>query len=123
MANGDIALTTPKSIPNVVFGDVAVFQLPSPFVTVTFYENDATGPSHTVRITNSATNVSGAVTGFDYAAGVFTDGVARAPGNNYLTAILGVLFIGNATTLNQRKTALVSRLIADGVITAAGTVA
>lgn len=122
MASGDIALTTPRSIPNVVFGDVFVAQLPTPMVTVTFFENDATGPAHVVRITNSGTNVPGAVLGFDYAAGVFTDGVQRAPGNNYLTTILGVLFIGDASTLNQRKSALVTRLKTDGVITVPGTV-
>lgn len=123
MANGDIALTVPKSVPNLPLGEVHIGILPTPFLTVTFYEGDEKGPSHTVRITNSATNAVGAVQGFDYTAGVFTDGVQRQPGNNYLTTILGVLFIGDASTLNQRKTALVSRLRADGVISAAGTVA
>ena len=115
MANGDIALTTPKSVPSLALGELNITILPAALMTVTFFEVDATGPSHVVRITNST------VTGFDYAAGVFTDNVPRAL-SGYLTTILGVLFIGNATTLNQRKTALVTRLFTDGVITATATV-
>lgn len=116
MANGDIALNTPKSVPSLPLGDLTIVILPAAFMTITFFEVDARGPSHVVRIDNNA------VTGFDYAAGVFTDGVARAL-SGYLTTILGVLFIGNASTLNARKTALVQRLVTDGVITLAGTVA
>lgn len=117
MANGDIALTTPKSIANLVLGEVDIVILPNAFMTITFFEGDALGPSHVVRIANAA----GSVTGFDLAAGVFTDNVARAL-TGYLTTILGVLFVGNATTLNQRKTATIQRLITDGVITLAGAV-
>jgi hypothetical protein len=119
MAAGDIALTTPKSIPNLPLGEVHINILPTAFATFTFYEVDATGPSHTVRIVNAT--LSG-VTGFNYSAGVFTDNVARTTLTNYLTTILGVLFIGDASTLNQRKTAVVQRLITDGVITVPGTV-
>lgn len=118
MANGDLALTTPRSIANLVLAEVNITIVPSAFMTVTFVETDSTGAAHTVRITNAASGV----TGFDLTAGVFTDGVARAL-SGYLTTILGVLFIGNASTLNQRKTALVTRLITDSVITVAGTVA
>jgi hypothetical protein len=116
MASGDISLTVPKSIPNLPLGEVGITILPSAFVTFTFFENDSTGPAHVVRITNSV------VTGFDFAAGVFTDNVPRAL-SGYLTTILGVLFIGNASNLNARKTATVQRLVTDGVITLAGTVA
>ncbi len=116
MASGDITLTTPKSIPNLPLSEVIITILPSPVVVFTFFEVDALGPTHVVRITNSA------VTGFDFAAGVFIDNVPRAL-SGYLTTILGVLFIGNATTLNQRKTAVVTRLFTDNVITLAGTVA
>jgi hypothetical protein len=121
MANGDLVLTTPKSIPNLPLAEVNIVILPSPFMTVTFVEVDATGPAHVVRITNSSTNAAGAIKGFDYAAGVFTE-TSPTPGNNYLTTILGVLFIGDASTLNQRKSALVTRLKTDNVITVAGTV-
>jgi len=122
MAAGDIALTTPKtvSVPNLPLGELDIVILPTAFLTATFFEVDATGAAHVVRIANATL---GGVTGFDYAAGgIFTDNVARTSLTNYLTTILGVLFVGNATTLNQRKTALVQRLIADGVITVAGTV-
>jgi hypothetical protein len=115
MAAGDIALTTPRSIPSLPLGELNIVILPTAFLTATFFEVDAKGASHVVRITNAE------VTGFDYAAGVFTDNVPRVQ-SSYLTTILGVLFIGNASTLNARKTALVQRLIADGVITVAGTV-
>lgn len=117
MANGDIALTTPKSVPNLSLGEVDICIIPSPFMAITFFETDEKGPTHVVRITNAA----GDVKGFDLTAGVFTDNVPRAL-TGYLTTILGVLFIGNASTLNQRKSALVNRLITDGVITVAGTV-
>jgi hypothetical protein len=117
MASGDITLTVPKSIPNLPLGEVDIGILPAPaFVRFAFFEIDATGPVHVVTITNTQ------VTGFGYAAGVFTDGVDRGM-SGYLTTILGVLFVGNATTLNQRKTATVQRLITDGVITLAGSVA
>jgi hypothetical protein len=115
MAAGDIALTTPKSIPSLPLGELTISILPTPFLTATFFEVDAKGPSHTVRITNAE------VTGFDYSGGVFTDNVARVQ-SSYLTTILGVLFIGNASNLNARKTALVSRLVTDGVITGVVTV-
>ena len=115
MAAGDITLTVPKSVPLIPLGAVDICILPSPFITFTFFEVDEKGPTHVVRITNAA------VTGFDFAAGVFTDNVPRAL-SGYLTTILGVLFIGNATTLNQRKTAAVTRLFTDGVITLTGTV-
>lgn len=115
MAAGDIALTTPKSIPTLPLGDIHISVLPSAFMTLTFFEVDARGTAHVVSIDNTR------VAGFDYTGGVFTDGVARALAG-YLTTILGVLFIGNATTLNQRKTALVQRLVADGVITGTFTV-
>ena len=122
MANGDIALTTPKSVPTLVLAEVDICIVPPPAsLSISFLEVDEKGPVHSVRITNSATNAVGAVKGFDYAAGVFTE-TNPTPGNNYLTTILGVLFIGNASTLNQRKTALVQRLVTDGVITVAGTV-
>lgn len=119
MANGDIALTTPRTIPNVVLGElnIIIVSASPPSMMVTFFEVDEKGPAHAVRIANAA----GAVTGFDLTAGVFTDNVPRALAG-YLTTILGVLFIGNASTLNQRKSAVVNRLIADGVITVAGTV-
>lgn len=118
MANGDIALTTPRIIPSLPLGDLHIAVLPSPYMTVVFFEGDASGTPHVVRITNAT---GGGVSGFDYSAGVFTDGVPRVQ-TNYLTTILGVLFIGNASTLNQRKTALVQRLVADGVITGTFTV-
>lgn len=117
MANGDIALTTPKSIPTLVLADVHINILPTAFLTATFFEVDEKGACHTVRITNAANGV----TGFDLTAGVFTDNVTRAL-TGYLTTILGVLFIGDASTLNQRKTAFVTRLRTDSVITVAGTV-
>lgn len=119
MASGDIGLTVPKSIPSLPLGNVDITILPSAIVLFTFFEVDATGPSHVVRITNAA------VTGFDYGivvAGAFTDNISRTGLGSYLNTILGVLFIGNATTLNQRKTATVQRLVTDGVITLAGTV-
>lgn len=118
MANGDLALTTPRSIANLVLAEVNIVIVPSAFMTVTFFETDEKGANHVVRITNAASGV----TGFDLTAGVFTEGITRVL-SGYLTTILGVLFIGNASTLNQRKTALVSRLVTDGVITVAGTVA
>ncbi len=118
MGAGDIALTVPRSIPSLPLGEIDIVVLPTAFMTITFFEVDAGGAAHVVRISNAA------VTGFDFgivAAGAFTDGISRAL-SNYLTTILGVLFIGNATTLNQRKTALVQRLVTDGVITGTFTV-
>lgn len=112
MANGDITLPTPKSVPLIVLAEVDITIIPSAFLTVSFFETDEKGLCHTIRITNAVNGVLG----FDYSAGVFTEGITRAL-TGYLTTILGVLFIGNASTLNQRKTALVQRLITDNVIT------
>lgn len=117
MSAGDIAITTPPTIPNLPLGDINITVLPTASLTATFFENDATGKAHVVRITNA----SNGVTGFDLTAGVFTDNITRAL-TGYLTTILGVLFIGDASTLNQRKTAFVTRLKTDGVITVTGTV-
>lgn len=110
MANGDITLPVAKTIPGVPLGEITISVFPAAFMSITFFEGDGGGPTHVVRISNAS------VTGFDFSAGVFTDNLPRALAG-YLTTILGVLFIGNATTLNQRRTALVQRLIADGVLT------
>lgn len=118
MANGDIALTVPKSVAAAALSDVHIGLLPVPYITFVFLESGVGSAGHGVYITNAV------VTGFDYGIvtpGAFTDGISRAQ-SNYLTTILGVLFIGNANTLAQRKTATVQRLITDGVITVAGTV-
>lgn len=117
MASGDIALTVPKSVPNLPLAEVNISIVPSPFMTITFVEVDEKGKAHVVRITNAANGVQG----FDVVGSVITDDQTRAL-SGYLTTILGVLFIGNASTLNQRKTALVQRLITDGVIVVTGTV-
>lgn len=116
MSNGDIALASPVTVASLLLGEINIILVPSAVLTVTFFETDGAGRTHLVRITNVA------VTGFDLTAGVFTEGVTRALAG-YLTTILGVIFVGDGSTLNQRKTALVTRLRTDNVITVAGTVA
>src|SRR5882757_5252022 len=115
MAAGDIALTTPRSIPTLVLVEFNIGFLPTPIMTVTFAEVSATGISHSVRITDAS------ATGFDYSAGAFTDNVARVISNEY-TAMVAILFGAGASTPNQRKTAGVQRCFTSGVITATATV-
>lgn len=115
MAAGDIALTTPRSIPNLVLIELNIGFLPTPVMTVTFAEVNSAGTSHSVRITDTS------ATGFDYSAGAFTDGVPRVISNEY-TAMVGILFGAGASTPNQRKTAGVQRCFTSGVITATATV-
>jgi hypothetical protein len=108
MSQGDIAFTTAKSITGLVLVEFIVTFAPTPAITIIFAEG-AGGPQHVVRLTDAN------ATGFDYAAGVFTDGVARAV-TGEMTAMLGVLFKVNAKTLG------IQRLVTDGVITVPGTV-
>lgn len=115
MANGDITLTTPKSVSALPLLEFNIGFLPTPAMTITFAETSATGASHSVRITDT-----GAV-GFDYAAGVFTDNVPRVISGEY-TTMIGVIFGAGASTPAQRKTAAVNRLLTSGVVTLTGTV-
>ncbi len=116
MPNGDITLTTAKTI--TVTGLVLqtfLIDFAGSNVQISFAEV-ATGNVHVVRLTDAA------CIGFDLTAGVFTDGVARAI-TGEMTKLLGVLFGAGASTAGQRKTNAVQTLITDGVITVAGTVA
>lgn len=119
MGAGDITITTPPTVPTLPLAEIDIIILPGPAALVaSFFEGGPAGKSHVVRITNAG------VTGFDLAAGVFTDFVDRpALATGYLTTILGVLFVGDASSLNARKSAFTNRLKADGVITVTGTVA
>ena len=116
MANGDITLTTPKSVSALPLLEFNIGFLPSAVMTITFAETNPAGPSHSVRISDAG------ATGFDYAAGVFTDNVPRVISGEY-TAMILVIFGAGASTPAQRKTAAVNRLITSGVVTLTGTVA
>lgn len=116
MASGDITLTTPKSVSALPLMEFNIVFLPAPAMTITFGEGGAAGPSHSVRITDTG------ATGFDYTAGVFTDGIARVISGEY-TAMLGIIFGAGASTPNQRKSAAINRLSASGVVTGTFTVA
>lgn len=116
MANGDITLTTPKSVSALPLLEFNIGFQPTAVMTLTFAETGATGTCHSVRITDAS------ATGFDYAAGVFTDNVPRVISGEY-TAMIGIIFGAGASTPAQRKTAAVNRLFTSGVVTLTGTVA
>src|SRR6476646_7379509 len=116
MANGDLSLTTPRSVGTLPLLEFNIGFLPVPAMTVTFGEVSATGTSHSVRITDTA------ATGFDYSAGVFTDGIGRVITGEY-SAMLGIIFGAGASTPNQRKSAAINRLLTSGVVTGTMTVA
>lgn len=109
MANGDIALTSPRvvTVNGLVFDSVQYS--PSEQILRIFFRETTTGTRHEVTITNSN------CIGIDYAAGVFTDNVLRAV-SGQLTAMLAVIFKAGAVTNG------VQRLITDGIITIPGTV-
>jgi hypothetical protein len=108
MPQGDITFTAAKSVTGLVLVEFIVTFAPTPAITIIFSEG-AGGPQHVVRLTDASAS------GFDYAAGVFIDNVARVI-TGEMTAMLGVLFKVNAKTLG------IQRLITDGVITVPGTV-
>lgn len=108
MGQGDIALTAPLVLPSLQLLAFHIAFAPSPSLTITWADN-VTGAVHTVTLTDT-----GGV-GFDYAAGVFQDGIVRGVTNEY-SKMLAALFKANAKTIG------VQLLVTDGVITAAGTV-
>jgi hypothetical protein len=116
LANGDLTLTTPRSVGTLPLLEFNIGFLPTPAMTITFGEISAAGPSHSVRITDAA------ATGFDYTAGVFTDNVPRVIAGEYST-MLGIIFGAGASTPNQRKSAAINRLFTSGVVTGTMTVA
>lgn len=115
MAAGDINLNVAKSIPNLVFADQTIAQLPQQMITVAFFEGGPAGPSHSVRLTDAS------CVGFDYSAGVFTDSIPRAILGEF-TKIRAILYGAGASGMAARQTAAIQALVTDGVITLQGNV-
>jgi hypothetical protein len=116
MANGDMTLTTPKTISITGLTLVQmVLSLATSTMQIVFQET-ATGVLHSAQLTDAS------CIGFDLTAGVFTDSVPRAVTGEY-TKLLGILFGAGASTPAQRKTAAVQALVTDGIVTVACTVA
>jgi|SRR5579862_1916228 len=109
MANGDISLSSPKtiSVPTLQLASV-LLDLVGNSVQLVYLEA-GTGVVHVVVVTDT-----GAV-GVDYSGGVFTDSVKRVISGEF-TKLLGLLFKAGA------RTTLTQTLITDGVLTVAGTV-